>query len=68
MASHNATRALSGVEGYRRFARLLVRAFYSGEAPPPDLEPVNNNGEASAIAANKSKLPKVRWMTALEIH
>lgn len=58
MASHNATRALSGVEGYRRFARLLVRAFYSGEAPPPDLEPVKD-GEISAPLANKPKLPKV---------
>jgi hypothetical protein len=61
MAQHTATRALSGVEGYRRLARLLVRAFYSGEAPPPDLEPVNNGGEQTfAPAANKSKLPKVR--------
>lgn len=60
MASHTATRALSGIEGYRRLARLLVRAFYSGEAPPPDLEPVDNGGEASAPAANKSRLPKVR--------
>lgn len=58
MASHTATRALSGIEGYRRLARLLVRAFYSGEAPPPDLEPVDNGGEASAPAANKSRLPK----------
>ena len=59
MASHNATRALSGVEGYRRFARLFVRAFYSGEAPPPDLEPASQ-GEASVPAATKSRLHKVR--------
>jgi hypothetical protein len=61
MATHTATRTLAGVEGYRRLARLLVRAFYAGEAPPPDAEAAND-GEPSAAPAKPSKLPKVGFM------
>ena len=59
MASHTATRALVGVEGYRRLARLIVRAFYSGEAPPPEVDPTKD-AETAAAGGSKSRLPKVR--------
>ena len=61
MATHTATRALTGVEGYRRLARLIARAFYSGECPPPELDTAKE-ADASPPPAAKSKLPKVRFI------
>jgi hypothetical protein len=36
--NHHLNKPLSGVPGYKRLVRLVVRAFYSGECPPPDAE------------------------------
>lgn len=44
MPAHTATRALAGIEGYRRLARILVRLFYADECPPKEDANTKQNG------------------------
>ena len=36
--THQLSKPLNGLNGYRRLARLVVRAFYAGECPPKEPE------------------------------
>ena len=51
--SHQLSKPLSGPNGYKRLARLIVRSFYSGECPPNEPE------EEGQPAPFRSRLPKV---------
>jgi transcription initiation factor TFIIE subunit alpha len=46
--THTLAKPLGGVEGYRRLARLVARAFYAGECPPPEEEPAPDAADGGA--------------------
>lgn len=52
--THALNKPLSGPNGYKRLARLVVRAFYSGECPPRTPEEVERDQQLAASGRSRA--------------